>query len=110
MGAAVAVALIFFILSMRRGRASAPMPVESLPLPRNVRELEAIIERPKEMTQQALAAATQNQQTQTMTSALMDQVRQHFLDESEGSSRVIKSWLAEAPDPEEAKKAGEVVG
>ncbi len=109
MGGAVALVLIFVILSMRKGRSKSKVEVESLPLPRNVRELEAIIERPKEMTQQALAAVSDNQEAQSLTSALMGEVRQHFLEESEGSSRVIKSWLSEAPKPEDDNKQAEEV-
>ncbi|MCP4600071.1 MAG: flagellar M-ring protein FliF [Proteobacteria bacterium] len=97
-GVAVALALIIAALSLRRGRPMAQgMPIESLPLPKPVRELEAIIERPEGLPAIPSPSAESN-----ATAALMGNVRQVFMDESEGASRVLKSWLSEARKPEEA--------
>ncbi len=95
-GVVVALVLIIAVLSMRKKGAAVQIPIDALALPRPVRELEAIIDKPE-----ALAAATLPAAAKSDTAALMGQVRQVFMDESEGASRVLKSWLSEAKVPEE---------
>ena len=99
-GAAVALALIIFLLSFRRKGRSEATPIEALTFPRRVEELETIIERPE-----ALPGAVANVQDRlherqiSDAAALMDEVRHIFMEESEGASRVLKAWLSEARRP-----------
>ncbi|MCP4676912.1 MAG: flagellar M-ring protein FliF [Deltaproteobacteria bacterium] len=93
-GLAVALVLLIAIFSLRKKRGGDAVSVDSLSLPKPVKELQAIIERPEGLSDIPGAAAD-------APAALMGEVRQLFMEESEGSSRVIKSWLNDARQPEE---------
>ena len=114
-GAAAALAVLILLLSLRRKRPQAPVPIETLPFPRKLEELESYIENPQGLPSATPGTAAPQQledplrQRQlTDAATLMAEVRQVFMDESEGASRVLKAWLNDAkkrpPQPEAPKE------
>ncbi|MCU0661926.1 MAG: flagellar M-ring protein FliF [Myxococcota bacterium] len=93
---AVLTAIAVLLLTTKRTRRSRMIgPVDSLALPKQVGELQAIIEQPdlKSLTPEQAEA----KQLEAMATAqLMGQVRQFFMEESEAASRVLRSWLSDA--------------
>ena len=96
-GGAVALAILIFLLSFRRKKGKGETAIETLQFPRRVDELETIIERPEGLpdARQDVDLLPPPRET-TNTAALMDEVRNIFMEESEGASRVLKAWLSEA--------------
>jgi flagellar M-ring protein FliF len=95
MAALAAMVVLLVTKKRRRRRTSGAMDMNALALPRQVGELQAMIEQPdlKSLTPEQAEA----KQLEAMaTAALMGQVRQFFMDESESASRVIRAWLSEA--------------
>ncbi|MDJ0765624.1 MAG: flagellar basal-body MS-ring/collar protein FliF [Myxococcota bacterium] len=103
-GLAVAIALIIAALSLRRKREQVPVPMEALSLPRPVHELEAIIEQPNTAGAEAKPSGEKELEQGPGPAALIGEVRQFFMDESEGASRILRSWLSDARKAEEQQK------
>ncbi|MDD5307696.1 MAG: flagellar basal-body MS-ring/collar protein FliF [Deltaproteobacteria bacterium] len=101
-GVAVAAAILLALLALRRRAEAQSIPAEMLPLPRNVRELEMLMQQPRAL---ALAGGQNGNANPGSPNALVGEVRQAFMDESESASRVLKAWLREARKPEQ--KPGE---
>lgn len=101
---AILSALVVLLLTRRRKsyHSGAMLPVEGLQLPKQVGELQAMIEQPdlKALTPEQAEA----KQLEAMATAqLMGQVRQFFMDESESASRVLRGWLSDAKAGRSAK-------
>ncbi len=98
-GLGVAVFLLIIILSFRKKKAEEVVPVNALPLPRRVQELETMISEPTAAPAltgaDAEAAALEEAQKQT-TAALMGEVQKVFMNESENASKVLRTWLQDA--------------
>ncbi|MBN2803649.1 MAG: flagellar M-ring protein FliF [Deltaproteobacteria bacterium] len=94
-GAGVFILLALMFLSMRkRTRTMEPEILDSLPLPSAVGELQQIISNSAPAVLQPASLAANNQNNPN--NFLINDVRDVFLNESEGASRIIKNWLRES--------------
>jgi flagellar M-ring protein FliF len=111
-GGAVVLAIIVLLLSFRRRRpALSSVPIEALPFPRKLEELESYIGQTNALPNGAVPRQMEDQFRQRQLSdaaSLMSEVRQVFMDESEGASRVLKAWLSEAKKPSAQDSSKEV--
>lgn len=110
LGVAAALAVFIILLSLRRkGRSESGVPIDALPFPRKLEELESYMDNAGALPQGAAPARLEDPMRQRHLSdaaTLMAEVRQVFMEESEGASRVLKAWLGEAkkPAPEPPKE------
>jgi flagellar biosynthesis/type III secretory pathway M-ring protein FliF/YscJ len=96
-GALAAIAVFIFLISFRRRRPRAEqVELASLPFPSRVQELETIIDKPASLPEGENPGLRPTSREASNTAMLMDEVRHHFMEESEGASRVLKAWLSEA--------------
>lgn len=108
-GAAALAALILLLSFTRRKKPEASaVPIETLPFPRKLEELENYIENPEALPAPPSSAHKQLEDTMRQrqisdTASLMAEVRQVFMEESEGASRVLKAWLGEAKESQQAE-------
>jgi flagellar M-ring protein FliF len=93
---AVLSAIAVLLLTKKTNRKARSLgPMDALSLPKQVGELQALMEEP-DLKALSPEQAEAKQLEAAATAALMGQVRQFFMEESESASRVLRSWLSEA--------------
>jgi len=90
--------LALFFLGMRKRKGAAQVQIDSLSFPRPVGELQEMMRQPQGAHPQgpALTGQINHGLNPANHAALVGEVRELFLNESEGASRVLKNWLREA--------------